>query len=276
MTERPQIAESRDRYVYRPEPRPCPPRPGCSTVPTASLPTPIPDRWRRRGAALPGHTGQVAGRFIKDGKLHYAHNYVARAIYMVASADPVPAGRHELRFEFEPTDKPDVANGKGNPGSAQLYIDWHLVGQTDLPVTTPSPSLQVLSCGANPGSAVTPDYQAPFRFTGTLYSVTVDLSGDLIVDSEAEIRMASSRTASVAWSAKRTPDLGHPVVTCSARRQDALHDQRTSTGVPRRGGPSDPILTIDARVVVPPQRNPHVSSQTPGEPCCQWRRGVGT
>jgi hypothetical protein len=112
----------------------------------------------------------------------------------VASADPVPAGRHELRFEFEPTDQPDIAHGKGAPGRAQLYIDQQLVGQTDLPVTTPliyNPG--GLSCGANPGSAVIPDYQAPFRFTGTLYSVTVDLSGDLIVDTEAEVRMAMAR-----------------------------------------------------------------------------------
>jgi arylsulfatase len=25
----------------------------------------------------------------------------------------VPAGRHELRFEFEPTGDPDIAHGKG-------------------------------------------------------------------------------------------------------------------------------------------------------------------
>jgi hypothetical protein len=95
---------------------------------------------------------------------------------------------------FEPTDQPDIAHGKGAPGRAQLYIDQQLVGQTDLPVTTPliyNPG--GLSCGANPGSAVIPDYQAPFRFTGTLYSVTVDLSGDLIVDTEAEVRMAMAR-----------------------------------------------------------------------------------
>ena len=97
------------------------------------------DRWRR-GAALPGHTGRWLVVLHQDGKLHYAHNYVARAIYTVASADPVPAGRHELRAWFEPTDKPDVAHGKGTPGSGQLYIDRHLVGETDLPVTTPSPS----------------------------------------------------------------------------------------------------------------------------------------
>jgi arylsulfatase len=40
---------------------------------------------------------------------------------------------------------------------------------------------------------VTPDYEAPFRFTGTLHSVTVDLSGELIVDTEAELRLAMAR-----------------------------------------------------------------------------------
>ena len=45
----------------------------------------------------------------------------------------------------------------------------------------------------HPGSAVTADYQAPFRFTGTLRTVTVDLSGDLITDTDSEMRMAMAR-----------------------------------------------------------------------------------
>ena len=50
-----------------------------------------------------------------------------------------------------------------------------------------------LTCGANPGSAITPDYVAPFPFTGTIHTVTVDVSGDLVVDSEAEMRVAMAR-----------------------------------------------------------------------------------
>ncbi len=50
-----------------------------------------------------------------------------------------------------------------------------------------------LSCGANPGSPVTDDYVAPFAFTGTLHSVTVDVSGDLITDPESELRMHMAR-----------------------------------------------------------------------------------
>jgi arylsulfatase len=50
-----------------------------------------------------------------------------------------------------------------------------------------------MTCGANPGSPVTPDYQAPFTFTGTLHTVIVDLSGDLVTDTETEMRMAMAR-----------------------------------------------------------------------------------
>ena len=50
-----------------------------------------------------------------------------------------------------------------------------------------------LTCGADPGSPVVDRYEAPFRFTGTMTSVTVDLSGELIVDSEAELRVHMAR-----------------------------------------------------------------------------------
>lgn len=50
-----------------------------------------------------------------------------------------------------------------------------------------------MTCGANPGSAVTDDYEPPFRFNGTLHTVTVDLSGELITDHESEMRMHMAR-----------------------------------------------------------------------------------
>jgi hypothetical protein len=112
----------------------------------------------------------------------------------VSAPGPLPAGRHQLRFEFEPTGPPDIAQGKGSPGRAQLYVDGPLVAQGELPVTTPiALNPGGLTCGANPGSPVTTDYPARFAFTGTLYTVTVDVSGDLIRDSDSEVRMAMSR-----------------------------------------------------------------------------------
>ena len=50
-----------------------------------------------------------------------------------------------------------------------------------------------MTCGADPGSTVTDDYKTPFRFTGTLHTVTVDLSGELIHDPEAELKVYMAR-----------------------------------------------------------------------------------
>ncbi len=84
--------------------------------------------------------GTAAGGYsfyVQDGKLRYVHNYVGRQLLTVESDDTVPAGTHQLRFEFEPTGQPDLAQGKGSPGRLQLYIDGTLVGNTDAPLTTP-------------------------------------------------------------------------------------------------------------------------------------------
>jgi arylsulfatase len=197
LTERPQVAETRDRYTYRPGTQTVPYFAGPKTVNRAHAITAdaeIP-AGGAEGVLLCQGSGMGGWSFyVQDGKLHYIHNYVRRARYKVSSPDSLPAGRHQLRFEFEPTGKPDLPNGRGAPGRAQLYVDGQLVGQEEFPVTTPvAYNPGGLTCGANPGSPVTPDYQAPFTFTGTLHTVTVDLSGDLITDTEAEMRMAMAR-----------------------------------------------------------------------------------
>jgi arylsulfatase len=197
MTERPQLAEERTTYTYRPGTQTVPFAVGpriCNRAHAVTADADIPAAGAE-GVLISQGTGVGGWSFyLKDGRLHYVHNYVRRALYQVSSGDLVPEGRHQLRFEFEPTGKPDFAQGKGAPGRAQLYIDGRLTGQAQFPVTTPvafNPG--GLTCGANPGLPVTPDYVSPFRFTGTLYSVTVDLSGDLITDTESEMRMAMAR-----------------------------------------------------------------------------------
>ncbi|NIT58577.1 MAG: arylsulfatase, partial [Aliifodinibius sp.] len=146
---------------------------------------------------LLAHGGNDAGYsfYMKNGKLHWAHNYVARDIYHVESKETVPEGRHKLRFEFEVTGKPDFKQGKGAPGRAQLYIDGKLVGQINVPVTTPLllGLTGAVTCGAAHAAPITPDYKPPFEFTGTIYSVTVDVSGELIKDDEAEMRSIMAR-----------------------------------------------------------------------------------
>ena len=132
---------------------------------------------------------------MQGGKLHYVYNYVGAHFSHVESTVPVPAGRDKLRFEFELTGKPDIPHGKGAPGSGQLYIDDKLVGQTDISLTRP---LTIglaggIVCGADPGSPVWDKYKPPFKFTGKLYSTTVDVTGELIADHEQALKMMMAR-----------------------------------------------------------------------------------
>ena len=133
--------------------------------------------------------------YVQNGKLCHAYNYVGRNIYYVESAEAVSSGRHQLRFEFQMTGKPDIAHGKGAPGKGQLYVDDKLVGQGDIPLTTPLTFgvVSYINCGADVGAPVTPKYQPPFPFTGKIYKVTVDVSGELIHDHEAELRRHLAR-----------------------------------------------------------------------------------
>jgi arylsulfatase len=146
---------------------------------------------------LVAHGGRVGGYsfFVKDRRLHFVYNFLGRDFFTVVSDTEVPAGDVALRYEFEPTGQPDFAAGKGVPASGQLYIDGKLVGAVDMPHTVPNIfSSEGLTCGHDGGSRVAPDhYHDHFAFTGTLKRVTIDLSGDLIVDTETDMKVAMAR-----------------------------------------------------------------------------------
>jgi len=126
---------------------------------------------------------------LLDGRAVHIHNYVGLDRFTVSSPDPVPAGRHSIRYEFEPSGAPDFTRGRGSPGRSQLYIDQTLVAAVDLPYTTPNMfGVLGLSCGYAASDSVDPNlYAAPFPFTGTIEHVTIDVSGQLIQDPDAEI-----------------------------------------------------------------------------------------
>ena len=195
---RPQLAVERKTYQYYQ---------GTQTVPTNaavntlnrpySITADVEMPASGAEGVLLSHGGNDGGFsfYVQGGKLHYAYNYVADTQYHVESKATVPAGRHKLRYEFEPTGKAEVGKGLGAPGRGQLYIDGKLVGQLDLPKTIP---LCVglgggVTAGADPGSPVTELYKPPFAFTGTIHTAVIDVSGDLIKDDEATMRMAMAR-----------------------------------------------------------------------------------
>ncbi len=192
MAERPQTSPPRSKFVYYPNLGMVP---AFATPPALNRPHSIEADVEVPGAGAEGillAQGGAAGGFcfyMKDGRIRYALNYVARDRFEVASESAVPEGRHLLRFEFEPTGKPDFTVGKGSPGRFQLYVDGELVASLDVPHTTPIfYEIEGLSCGYDLGAPVLAGvYDPPFAFTGIIHSVTVDVSGELIKDPEAEM-----------------------------------------------------------------------------------------
>src|SRR6202012_1980512 len=95
MTERPQVAEPRDHYIFRPH--------------TQTLPFWVGPRVLNRPHSITADAEIPAGGaegvlicqgsnaggwtfYVSGGRLHYAHNYVSRATYRVSAPDPLPAG----------------------------------------------------------------------------------------------------------------------------------------------------------------------------------------
>jgi arylsulfatase len=189
--ERPQLAEDRKTYVYFLHTQAVPENVAVKTLNRAfSLTAEVVIPKGGAEGVIICHGSNVGGYtfFIKDKKLHYVHNYVGAEEFDVVSTEEVPEGKAQLRFEFEPTGKPDIANGKGAPGRAQLYINGKLVGQADFPVTIPL-AIGIgggLSVGHNPVAPVSQLYRPPFAFTGKIIKVTADVSGKMIQDKEEE------------------------------------------------------------------------------------------
>jgi hypothetical protein len=124
------------------------------------------------GSARGGHS-----LFIQERRAYCAHNYLGAIELRVESADEIPDGTVCVRFEFEATGGPVLAQDVGAAGIGRLFFDERLVGERALPVTIPlalGRGAVLTTVGRNPGSSVSILYEPPFPFTGTIHSVMYD------------------------------------------------------------------------------------------------------
>jgi arylsulfatase len=140
------------------------------------------------------HTGGYT-LFVKDGKLHFAYNYLSRKMFRIDAEDKLPEGDVTVVYEFEITGKGDPSKGNGPPGTGTLYVNGKQVGKVDMDVTVPFIfSIEGISIGHDYGDSVDHDnYMPTFPFTGTVKQVAFDLSGDAVKNAEAEMRHAMSK-----------------------------------------------------------------------------------
>jgi arylsulfatase A-like enzyme len=138
---------------------------------------------------LLAHGSYFAGYalFVQDGRLHYVHNYLGLAEYGVSSERTLPSGPSVLQFSFRRTGE--------HQGVGTLFVNGEEVGRGEIPRTIPGvieTSGEGLCCGYDSGLPVTERYRAPFRFTGRLSRVIVEVAGSESEDLEAALRAAFS------------------------------------------------------------------------------------
>lgn len=123
--------------------------------------------------------------FVRNGALHYVHNYVGFTEHRLSAALTLPAGPHELGFGFRRTGE--------HAGVGVLLVDGDVVAKGDIAPFTPlrfSLTGAGLVCGRSGAAPVCADYAAPFVFSATLRRVVVEADGEPSLDPEAEAAVA--------------------------------------------------------------------------------------
>ncbi|MEI6622969.1 MAG: arylsulfatase [Actinomycetes bacterium] len=194
LAERPSGTPKRDRYIYYPD---CASVPEMSGVSISGRSYTIAAGVRLDSANAEGvlyaHGGVAGGHslYIKDQRVRYVFNWVGTYLQVVESDRPITEGSHVVTAEFVATGRNEDPVMPGAKGVLTLYVDDQAVGSSEI-VTQPGLFCAVgdgICVGRDDASAVTPDYAAPFRFTGgTIDKVVVDVSGERYVDHEAQVR----------------------------------------------------------------------------------------
>jgi len=128
---------------------------------------------------------------VKDSRLHYTFNWVGTHLQEFVADRELSVGERLCVAEFVATGPSADPHMPGATGTLTLYVDADAVASGILTTQRGYFCLtgDGISVGRDSGSAVTPDYQAPFPFTGGMIDkVVVDLSGERYVDHESQVR----------------------------------------------------------------------------------------
>jgi arylsulfatase len=175
VSNRPSLTTGRDEFTYYP---------GLVRIPEGAAPDLKNKSYQikaeveipKAGAEgmLITHGGRFSGYglYLLKGRPVFTYNLAGVARYSIAGKDPLAPGKHTILFDF----KYD-GGGLGKGGNGTLLVDGKAVATGRIERTLPFRlSLdETLDCGEDTGTPITEDYKVPFKFTGKLEKVTIDL-----------------------------------------------------------------------------------------------------
>ena len=142
--------------------------------------------------------GQYAGwsLYLLEGRPAYCYNTFGIELSKVVAADPLPAGEHQVRMEFDYD-----GGGLGKGGTVTLFVDGDQVGSGRVERTVPMifSADETTDLGEDTGSTVSDDYTPESsRFDGVVRWVQIDLGdaakdADHLITAEERLRIAMAR-----------------------------------------------------------------------------------
>jgi arylsulfatase len=118
-----------------------------------------------------------AGRFggwslyVRGGKPTYTYNWLGLHRYTIAAKQALPAGKATVRYEFA------YDGGVGKGGTGTLFVNGKKVatGRVEQTQCCAFSADEGTDVGSDEGTPVTEAYKVPFKFTGKIAKVTIDL-----------------------------------------------------------------------------------------------------
>lgn len=121
------------------------------------------------------------GLYVHEGKPVFHYNLCGVERYTVAGKDKLTPGKHVVTLDFNYD-----GGGVGKGGTATLTVDKQEVAKEKLPKTIAfRMSLdETLDIGEDTGTPVSEDYQVPFKFTGEIEKVTINITAHKLTEEE--------------------------------------------------------------------------------------------
>ncbi len=110
--------------------------------------------------------------YFEDGRPVFSYTHANGSNYRGVAADPVPAGRHSVVMDFAYD-----GGGVGKGGTASVLVDDVEVTSVRVERTIPFrfSTEETLDVGEDTGTPVDMSYDVPYKFTGALSKIVIDL-----------------------------------------------------------------------------------------------------
>jgi len=183
---RPSLTRGRDEFAYYP---------GMTRIPEGSAPDTKNKSWQikaevvipKSGAEgiLITHGGRFAGYglYLLKGKPVFCYNLAGVARYYVTGKDKLVPGTHTIVYDFK-----YAGDGIGKGGVGTIQVDGKTVatGRIERTLAFRLSVDEGIDCGEDTGTPVTEDYRLPFKFSGEIKKVTIDLKPEKLAAADEQ------------------------------------------------------------------------------------------